>query len=41
MAAYKTYREFFIAKKATEQDAEKKIAYWSKKRNLGIIAKLA
>lgn len=41
MTAYKTFRQTFVAKKATEKDAEKKIEYWYKKKNLGIIAKLS
>lgn len=41
MEAYKTFRQFFVAKNATLKDAEKKIEYWYKKKNIGIIAKLA
>lgn len=39
--AFITFKEAFFGKKTTDAEAKKKIEFWSKKGNLGIIPKMA
>ena len=39
--AFRKFKYIFFGKKATDALSEKKIKFWSKKNNIGIIAKMA
>lgn len=39
-SSFKVFKAIFFGKNASEADAQKKINYWSKKGNVGIVAKM-